>query len=67
MPMDAIKTWIIMKGELLKMEGYYTDYSFVVIETEDPMDDTALPAIREFVSYEEACEYYGEDITVIER
>ena len=56
-----------MKGELLKMEGYYTDYSFVVIETEDPMDDTVLPAIREFVSYEEACEYYGEDITVIER
>lgn len=48
------------------MEGYYTEYSFVVIEYEDPYDTNIRPIIREFVSYEEACEYYDESITIIE-
>lgn len=47
------------------MEGYYTNYSFVVIEYEDPYDMNIHPILREFATYEEACEYYDETITII--
>lgn len=44
------------------MLGYYTDYSFVVIE----YDDDPRPMLKEFASYEEACEYYGEKIDIVQ-
>lgn len=49
------------------MEGYYTQYSFVVIEYDDEFDlnGNHRPYEREFVSLEEAEEYYGCPITVI--
>jgi hypothetical protein len=48
------------------MEGYYTTYSFVVIEYDDEFDlyGNYKPYEREFVSLEEAEEYYGCPITV---
>ncbi len=47
------------------MEGYYTTYSFVVLEYDDFYDGKDIrPTEREFVSLEEAEEYYGCPITV---
>ncbi len=47
------------------MEGYYTDYAFVVIEYDDIYDGVdTRPTEREFVSLEEAEEYYECPITV---
>lgn len=52
------------------MEGYYTGCSFVVIEHEKPCDNIGVKKTviiaREFVSYEEACEFYGESISIIQ-
>lgn len=44
------------------MSGYYTDYSFVVVG----YDDNSNPILNEFASYEEACEYYGKEISIIQ-
>lgn len=49
------------------MEGYYTEYSFVVLEQRDPYDTSIELYYREFASLEEAEEYYGESITIIEK
>lgn len=49
------------------MEGYYTEYSFVVFEQRDPYDTSTEPYYREFASLEEAEEYYSESITIIEK
>lgn len=45
------------------MSGYYTDYSFAVIVG---YDDNSNPILNEFASYEEACEYYGKEISIIQ-
>lgn len=47
------------------MRGYYTYYSFVVIEYEDPYDTNVNPILRQFATYEEACEYYNQPIDII--
>lgn len=49
------------------MEGYYTEYSFVVLEYSEPYDMNTKPYLREFATLEEAEEYYGESITIIEK
>ncbi len=48
------------------MEGYYTEYAFVVIEYDDEFNlyGNYRPYEREFATYDEACEFYGCPITI---
>ena len=48
------------------MEGYYTEYAFVVLDYEGNYDEDAKPVKHEFVTYEDACEYYGKIIDIIQ-
>lgn len=48
------------------MEGYYTEYAFVVLDYEGNYDEDAKPVKHEFATYEDACEYYGKIIDIIQ-
>ena len=50
----------------LYMEGYYTGYAFVVLDYEGNYDEDAKPVKHEFATYEDACEYYGKIIDIIQ-